>query len=311
MLNIFKTVDKNLFKLEKIEDDAWISLVNPSEEEIEFIKEELNIDMDFLRAALDEEEYSRIEVEDENVLILIDMPTADKEHDHLFYSTLPFAIILTEKNILTVCLKDSYIIDQFEKNSVRSFYTTKRYRFVLQLLFKISKRFLLYLKQIDKMSSEVERQLHRSMKNRELIQLLDLEKSLVYFTTALKGNEIVLEKMMKLDAIKLYEEDEDLLEDVIIENKQAIEMATIYSNILSGMMDAFASVISNNLNVVMKVLTSITVVMAIPTMIASFYGMNVAWLPIATNPNAFWIILAVSGGLSLGAALILIFKKMF
>ncbi len=311
MLNIFKTVDKNLFKLEKIEDDAWISLVNPSEEEIEFIKEQLNIDMDFLRAALDEEEYSRIEVEDEHVLILIDMPTADKEDNHLFYSTLPFAIILTEKNIVTVCLKDSYIIDQFEKNSVRSFYTTKRYRFVLQILFKISKRFLLYLKQVDKMSSEVERQLHRSMRNRELIQLLDLEKSLVYFTTALKGNEIVLEKMMKLDAIKLYEEDEDLLEDVIIENKQAIEMATIYSNILSGMMDAFASVISNNLNVVMKVLTSITVVMAIPTMIASFYGMNVAWLPMATNPNAFWVILGVSGGLSLGAALILIFKRMF
>jgi magnesium transporter len=311
MINIFKTVDKNLFKLEKIEDDAWISLVNPSEEEIDFVKEQLNIEMDFLRAALDEEEYSRIEVEDEHVLILIDMPTADKEDEHLVYSTLPFAIILTEKNIVTVCLKDSYIIDQFEKNSVRSFYTTKKYRFVLQLLFKISKRYLLYLKQIDKMSSDVERQLHKSMKNRELIQLLDLEKSLVYFTTALKANEIVLEKMMRLDAIKLYEEDEDLLEDVIIENKQAIEMATIYSNILSGMMDAFASVISNNLNVVMKVLTSITIVMAIPTMIASFYGMNIAWLPIANSPNAFWVILGVSGALSLAAGLVLAFKRMF
>lgn len=311
MINIFKTVDKNLFKLEKIEDDAWISLVNPSEEEIDFVKEQLNIEMDFLRAALDEEEYSRIEVEDEHVLILIDMPTADKEDEHLVYSTLPFAIILTEKNIVTVCLKDSYIIDQFEKNSVRSFYTTKRYRFVLQLLFKISKRYLLYLKQIDRMSSDVERQLHKSMKNRELIQLLDLEKSLVYFTTALKANEIVLEKMMRLDAIKLYEEDEDLLEDVIIENKQAIEMATIYSNILSGMMDAFASVISNNLNVVMKILTSITIVMAIPTMIASFYGMNIAWLPIANSPNAFWVILGVSGALSLAAGLVLAFKRMF
>jgi magnesium transporter len=311
MLNIFKTVDKNLFKLEKIEDDAWISLVNPSEEEIDFVKEQLNIEMDFLRAALDEEEYSRIEVEDEHVLILIDMPTADKEDEHLVYSTLPFAIILTEKNIVTVCLKDSYIIDQFEKNSVRSFYTTKRYRFVLQLLFKISKRYLLYLKQIDRMSSDVERQLHKSMKNRELIQLLDLEKSLVYFTTALKANEIVLEKMMRLDAIKLYEEDEDLLEDVIIENKQAIEMATIYSNILSGMMDAFASVISNNLNGVMKILTSITIVMAIPTMIASFYGMNIAWLPIANSPNAFWVILGVSGALSLAAGLVLAFKRMF
>lgn len=311
MINIFKTVDKSLFKLEKIEDDAWISMVDPSEEEIDFIKEELNIEIDFLRAALDEEEYSRIEVEDEHVLILIDMPTADKEDDHLVYSTLPFAIILTENNIVTVCLKDSYIIDQFEKNSVRDFNTVKRYRFVLQLLFKISKRFLLYLKQVDKMSSEVERKLHKSMKNQELIQLLDLEKSLVYFTTALTANEIVLEKMMRLDAIKLYEEDEDLLEDVIIENKQAIEMANIYSNILSGMMDAFASVISNNLNVVMKVLTSITIVMAIPTMIASFYGMNVGWLPMANSPNAFWVILGVSGILSFLAALFLTFKKMF
>jgi magnesium transporter len=312
MINIYKTVDDNLFTLKEIEDGAWISLISPTPEELEFIEDELNVDIDFLRAALDEEEYSRIEIEDDQTLILVDIPFLDDEdEEHPFYSTLPFGIIIAGKNIITVCLEDTIVIDQFEKNSVRSFYTFKRYRFLLQLLFKISKRYLLYLKQIDRTSTSIERQLHKSMKNRELIQLLDLEKSLVYFSTSLKTNEVVLNKMMKLDAIKRYPEDEDLLEDVIIENKQAIEMASIYSGILSGMMDAFASVISNNLNIVMKMLTSITIIMAIPTMIASFYGMNVRWLPMVNNPNAFWIIMVISGILSLIAGIILTKKKMF
>jgi magnesium transporter len=160
------------------------------------------------------------------------------------------------------------------------------------------------------MSLNIERELHKSMKNKELIQLLDLEKSLVYFSTSLRGNEIVLEKMLKLDAIKKYPEDEDLLEDVIIENKQAIEMANIYSNILSGMMDAFASVISNNLNIVMKFLTSVTIVLTIPTMIASFFGMNVP-VPLSMQPYAFIIIIAISLGLSTILALFMAKKKMF
>lgn len=311
MINIFKTIDDNLFTLKEIEDGAWISLIDPTTEELQEVEETLNVDMDFLRAALDEEEYSRIEVYNDQLLILVDMPIVENEDEHLVYSTIPFGIVLAGKNIITICLKDSVVIDQFEKNSVRSFATYKRYRFVLQILFKIAKRYLLYLKQIDRMSTHVEKQLHKSMKNRELIQLLDLEKSLVYFTTSLRANEIVLEKMMKLDAMKMYEEDKELLEDVIIENKQAIEMATIYSGILSGMMDAFASVISNNLNIVMKVLTSITIIMAIPTMIASFYGMNVAWLPMAAHPGAFWIILAFSGLLAMIAGIVLAKKNMF
>ncbi|MBN2284930.1 MAG: magnesium transporter CorA family protein [Tissierellales bacterium] len=311
MISIFKTIDDNLFTLKEIEDGAWISLIDPTTEELQEIEEELGVDMDFLRAALDEEEYSRIETYEDQLLILVDMPIVETEEEHLVYSTIPFGIVLAGKNIITVCLKDSVVIDQFEKNSVRSFATYKRYRFVLQILFKIAKRYLLYLKQIDRMSTHIERQLHQSMKNRELIQLLDLEKSLVYFTTSLRANEIVLEKMMKLEAMKLYEEDKDLLDDVIIENKQAIEMASIYSGILSGMMDAFASIISNNLNIVMRILTSITIIMAIPTMIASFYGMNVKWLPMAANPGAFWIILGISGFLSMVAGIVLTKKNMF
>jgi magnesium transporter len=294
MLDIFKTIDDTLFTLEEIEEGAWINLVAPTEDELDFIEETLNVDHDFLRAALDEEESSRIETENEQVLILVDTPYVERTDDHIIYETLPMGIVLTENNIITVCLKSSIVLDQFEKNSIRSFFTFKKYRFLYQILYKNAQRYLLYLRQIDKMSNDVEKQLHQSMKNKELFQLLDLEKSLVYITTALKANEIVLEKIMRINIIKKYSEDEDLLEDVIIENKQAIEMANIYSGILSGTMDAFASIISNNLNIVMKLLTSITILMAIPTMFASFYGMNVDHIPFANTEFGFWIVVTMS-----------------
>lgn len=293
MLNIFKTIDETLFTLDEIEDGAWISLVDPTPEELDFIEEKLSIERDFLKAALDEEETARLETENDQVLILVDTPYVEKTDDHIIYETLPLGIIITDKNIITVCLKNSIVLDQFEKNSIRTFYTFKKYRFLYQILYKNAQRYLLYLRQIDRMSNYIEKQLHKSMKNKELIQLLDLEKSLVYITTSLKANQVVLEKILRINIIKKYSEDEDLLEDVIIENKQAIEMANIYSGILSGTMDAFASIISNNLNIVMKLLTSITILMAIPTMFSSFFGMNVD-LPFSNNPFGFWIILGIS-----------------
>ena len=311
MLDIFKTIGDTLFTLEEIEDDAWINLVDPTPEEIDFIEGELGVDRDFLRAALDEEESARFLVENEQVLILVDTPYVEKTDDHIIYETLPLGIILTKNNIITVCLKNSIVLDQFEKNSVRSFSTFKKYRFVYQLLYKNAQRYLLYLRQIDRMSNYVEKQLHKSMKNKELIQLLDLEKSLVYITTALKANQIVLDKILKIDVIKKYADDEDLLDDVIIENKQAIEMANIYSGILSGMMDAFASVISNNLNIVMKLLTSITILMAIPTMFSSFYGMNVLNMPFSNSPYGFWIVLGMSLVTACIAGFILAKKDLF
>lgn len=294
MLDIFKTIDDTLFTLEEIEDGAWINLVDPTADEIDFIEQELGVDRDFLKAALDEEESARLDVENDQVLILVDTPYVEKIDDHIIYETLPMGIILTEKNIITVCLKNSIVLDQFEKNSIRSFSTCKKYRFLYQILYKNAQRYLLYLRQIDKMSNYVENQLQKSMKNKEIIQLLDLEKSLVYITTALKANEIVLEKVSKMDIIKKYTDDIDLLEDVMIENKQAIEMANIYSGILSIKMDAFASIISNNLNIVMKLLTSITILMAIPTMFSSFYGMNVANIPFSQSPYGFWLIIGIS-----------------
>ena len=294
MLDIFKSIEDTLFKLEKIEDGAWINLVNPTSEELDFIEEELSIERDFLRAALDDEESSRLESEEGQVLILVDTPYVEKQDDHIIYETLPLGIIITDKNIITVCLKNSIVLDQFEKNSIRTFYTYKKYRFLYQILYKNAQRYLLYLRQIDKMSNYIEEQLHQSMKNKELIQLLDLSKSLVYINTALKANQIVLEKILRMNIIKKYSEDEDLLEDVIIENKQAIEMANIYGGILSNTMDAFASLISNNLNIVMKLLTSITILMAIPAIFSGFFGMNFANLPFADSPYGFWIVIGIS-----------------
>ncbi|MDF2676766.1 MAG: magnesium transporter CorA family protein [Bacillota bacterium] len=313
MIDIFKTIDKTLFTLEEIEDGAWINLVNPTSEEISLIEDELKVDKDFLRAALDEEESARIEIDNDNdhVLILVDTPYVEKTDDHIIYETLPMGIIITNKNIITVCLKNSIVLDQFERNSVRSFETFKKYRFLYQILYKNAQRYLLYLRQIDRMSNYVEKQLHKSMKNKEILQLLDLEKSLVYITTALKANEAVLEKITKMDVFKRYSDDEDLFDDVIVENKQAIEMAHIYSGILSVKMDAFGSIISNNLNIVMKLLTSLTILMAIPTMFSSFYGMNVVNIPFANSPYGFWIVIGVSLITVLSVTFLLFRKNLF
>jgi len=313
MIDIFKTIDKTLFTLEELEDGAWINLVNPTSEEISFIEDELHVDKDFLRAALDEEESARIEIDNDNdhVLILVDTPYVEKTDDHIIYETLPMGIIITDKNIITVCLKNSIVLDQFERNSVRSFETFKKYRFLYQILYKNAQRYLLYLRQIDRMSNYVEKQLHKSMKNKEILQLLDLEKSLVYITTALKANEVVLEKITKMDSIKKYSDDEDLFDDVIIENKQAIEMAHIYSGILSVKMDAFGSIISNNLNIVMKLLTSLTILMAIPTMFSSFYGMNVVSIPFANSPYGFYIVVGVSLITVVSVSFLLFRKNLF
>lgn len=290
MVEIFKSVDGKVEKWQTVEPDTWIHLTAPTEEEIADVIKLTGVREEYLRAALDDEETSRIETEDGQHMILIDIPMAQKEGDGVIYMTLPLGIVLLNQQIITVCLKESVIIRELGDGTVKGLHTNLKTRFVFQLLYRVATRYLQYLKQIDKLSNFIERQLHRSMKNKELIQLLELEKSLVFFSTSLKADEMTIEKITRGRFIKLYEEDQDLLEDVLIEIKQAIEMSQIYSSILSGTMDAFASVISNNLNIVMKVLTSITILMAIPTMIYSFYGMNVSHLPL---PNA-WFVLPAS-----------------
>jgi len=309
MLYINKTINNKVYKIEEFEKGSWISLIDPDKDEIDRVVKELGIDPDLLRAALDEEETARFELEEGQSLIIVDIPVVEPEGGSFMYSTLPLGIVRTDDYIITVCLKETSIIEDFAKERVKTFDTSKKTRFTLQLLYKNSSKFLQYLRRIDKASMQVETALHRSMKNRELIEMLKLEKSLVFFSTSLKGNEIVLEKMLKTNAIKRYPEDEDLLEDVIVENKQAIEMCTIYRDILTGTMDAFASVISNNLNMVMKFLTSITIIIAIPTLFASLWGMNVT-VPFINSTFGFWFVVILAGVASIAAGIFLWRKKM-
>jgi len=307
MIDIFKTADGLLQRLTEITEGCWIAMTNPSATELLEIAEKTGIDISNLRAPLDEEERSRIEVEETYTLILVDIPTLEKRNDKDRYVTIPLGILIAKDYLITICLEETPILKCFIDGRVRDFYTYKKTRFILQVLYRNASTFLQHLRTIDRKSEEVERKLHISTQNRELIELLELEKSLVYFTTSLRSNEVVFEKMLKLETIKHYPEDEDLLEDLIIENKQAIEMANIYSGILSGTMDAFASIISNNQNIVMKFLAAITIVLAIPTMVASFYGMNFVHIPGGENPWGFYIV--ILGALLLTAIIVLIFRK--
>jgi magnesium transporter len=311
MLQIYKSTDSGMITLDKVEDGAWINLTNPSPQEILLVSNDLNIPVDHIKAALDEEERSRIEVDEGCTIVIIDIPVPNVNlKEGGTYYTIPLGIIITENHIVTVSLKDNYVINDFIERKNKTFFTYKKTRFLLQILYKTSKLYLQYLRQIDRTSDKIESQLHKALKNQELIQLLELEKSLVYFSTSLKGNEIVLEKIQRFNPVKMYPEDTELLEDVIIENKQAIEMANIYSNILTGTMNAYASVISNNLNIVMKFLTSVTIILAIPTMVASFFGMNVG-IPLAGNPHAFAIIFLMTIFFSVILALTMVKKQMF
>lgn len=313
MVRIFRTVDGAIHQIEEPQEGCWIALTNPTATEIFELSERFQIEVDDLRAPLDEEERSRIEVEDNYTLILVDVPMIEERNEKDWYGTIPLGIIVTETMIITVCLEDTQVLTRFMEGRVRNFYTYMKTRFILQILYRNASMYLRYLRIIDKKSEQVEEKLHISTRNQELIELLELEKSLVYFTTSLRSNEVVLEKLLKVETIKHYPEDTELLEDVIIENKQAIEMANIYSGILSGMMDAFASVISNNLNIVMKVLSIITIVMSIPTIVFSAYGMNVNTdgMPLANSPWGFLVIILVSVCVSLLAALVLSKKKFF
>ena len=286
-------------KLEEIKEfrkGSWINLVNPSENEIKKVCESINIQEDFIRDALDYEEKARIDMEedDNTILFVIDVPVIEKSEDNDIYTTMPLGMIVVRDDFfITVSLRKNKVIEDFEKRKIKNFQTYKKTRFIFQIFYLNSSYFLNYLKQINKETEIAEYILKNSMKNKELLKLLSLEKGLVYFATSLKSNEIVMEKTMRGKIVKLYDDDEDILEDAIIENRQAIEMAQIYTNILNGTMDAYASIISNNLNGVMKFLTSITIVLAIPTMISSFWGMNVK-LPFENSPIGFVIMVLIA-----------------
>ena len=306
MLSYFKTVDGRVRSTAGWGPGCWINCVAPSEDEIAGLIRDFSIEPDFFRAAMDEEESSHIDSEDGNTLIIIDIPVVERTGKEIAYVTTPLGIILTEKNVITVSTRENPILDEFAEGIVRGVQTNLKTHFILHLMLRIASRYLQYLKQIDRMTSQIERELRRSMKNSQLLQLMDIEKSLVYFSSSLKGNELTIEKIMRGRVVKLYEEDQDLLEDVLIEVKQAVDMSGIYLDILSSTMESFASLISNNLNMVMKVLASITLIISIPMVISGYYGMNVEGIPFTT----FWFPIVISILCMAVAAVILKKKEM-
>jgi magnesium transporter len=290
MINYYKTIDGKVTLCEQCSDGCWVNVVSPTQDEIISLTEMFQLDPSYISASLDEEESSRIEKEGQDTLIILDTPMIQRRDQSVTYYTIPIGIIRTKENVITISTTENPLMEDFACGKVRDCNTEFKAKFILQLILKTATRYLLYLKQIDKISNFIEHQLRKSMKNKELIQLLELQKSLVYFNTSLAANEITIKKLAKGRYIKLFEEDEDLLQDVLIEVNQAQDMASIHLNILSNTMDAFASVISNNLNIVMKVLAAITIVISIPTIISSFYGMNVTGIPMAS----FWFPIALS-----------------
>ena len=295
MIKMYNTdINTNITEETKdLKKGNWINMISPTEEEIQRVCAALQIKQDFIRYSLDEEEKARIDTEDDDntTLYIIDIPVIESDRTRRVYVTMPIGVIFVRDDyIITVSQKNNDIIKDIKTENV---ITYKKSRFLLQILYANSKKFLSLLYKIIKELESTENKLKNSLQNEGLLKMLDLEKSLVYFTTSLKSNEVVMEKTTRGKIIKLYEEDEDLLEDAIIENKQAIEMAKIYSDILSGTMDTYASIISNNLNAVMKILTSVTFILAIPTLIASIWGMNVE-LPFQREPLGFLIITVFS-----------------
>lgn len=317
MLKIYKSLETGPLKelsLKTLESGAWINIVDPTPYELKVVGNLTEVEPDFLRSALDDEERSHIDIEDDSVMILTNVPII---RDGGGYDTLPLAIIVTEDYIITVCLKETPVVSYFDEKTARLFRTFKRTRFLFQILYRSATFYLRYLRQISLQSDEIESKLRHSMNNQEILKLLELQKSLTFFNASLRSNGAVLDKLMRLRTttsmqpmLKYYEEDEDLLEDVIIENKQAREMVEMYSKILARLADTFSSIISNNLNQVMKFLAAMTILLAIPTVISSFFGMNVP-VPLSDSPSAFGGIFFLAAVLAVSCGVLLWKRGMF
>ena len=280
-MKYFMTDNQVIHEEEKLQDGVWVRMISPTQEECEEIADVLNVDIDDIKAALDEEESSRIELQDGYTLILVDVPTTEIRHDKQSYTTIPLGIILTQDVIVTVCTEDTPVLKNFVINRVKEFSTKKRLRFVYQILYRTATIYQTNLRIIDKRRTEIE-------------------------------ERIVLDRLTRYKRLEQYPEDTELLGDVIVENQQAIEMTSIYRDIINGTRELMSSVIDNRLNNVMKYLTSITIVMAIPTVISGIYGMNVdeRWMPFANTPHGFLLICVLTLLICIITMLILRKKKM-
>lgn len=272
----------------------WINVVNPTKDEIERICTATNVNPDFIKYSLDAEEKARIDADDESILFIIDVPVSEEDNGNVVYSTMPVGIIFVRDDyLITISIRENALITRMELLIKKMLATYKKSQFLFQVFYENSSMYLSMLKIINRKTELLEKTLRKSLKNEDLMKMLNIQKSLVYFATSLKSNEIVMEKTLRGKIIKLYEEDQDLLEDSIVENKQAMEVAKTYSDILNETMDVYSSVISNNINDIMKILTSITIILAVPTLIASIWGMNVP-VPLQNNPNGFVILIVSS-----------------
>jgi len=284
MLTIYKTTEQGLEQLDTMANGTWVKAIDPTPDEIEKLVN-LGVDVDYINYSLDLDETPRIERDEEYTFILIRIPHRQPEHD-IPYTTIPLGIMIKGNTIVTICRYDKEMFDVLAKGKYRLLKTGKRYRFALYIFLETATRYLVHLREINRATEAIEDQLQKATRNRELLELLKYQKSLTYFSTALRANEVMMERVQRTQIFSYYEEDQDLLEDVITENQQAMQMTNIYTQIILSMMDAFASIISNNLNGVMKALAALTIILNLPTIVASFYGMNVA-LPGETHPFAF------------------------
>jgi len=290
VVKYYKTDDRKIHEESGPADGVWIDMYNPTIAEGEEIAKRLGIDISDLLAPLDDEESSRIELEDGYTLILVDIPALEIRHDKEAYTTIPLGIILANDMIITVCSEETPILQAFVNGRVKEFSTKKKLRFVYQILFRIASYYQVNLRIIDKKRTEIEERIDDNTKDVDLIDLHALESTLVYFATSLRANAVVLDRLTRYKRLEQYPDDKELLGDVIVENQQAIEMTTIYRDIINGTRDLMSSVIDNRLNNVMKTLTSITLVMGIPTLVSGIYGMNVSSIPLATTQYGFGLI---------------------
>ncbi|MCI8601817.1 MAG: magnesium transporter CorA family protein [Oscillospiraceae bacterium] len=308
MLTYYKTIEGKLTELEAEEQGCWIQAVAPTPNETARLVDQLGLDAGFVASSLDEEEASRIEQEDDQIFVVVDVPYRNEREDGtVFYTTLPLGVIITPKYFVTISSAASSVVSDITDGVIRGVRTQFKTQLLLNILLRIAQRFLIYLKQIDRISGSMESQLNTSTSNAALVQILGLEKSLVYFSSSLRANETTLKRISRGRLVTLYEDDEDLLEDTLIEINQAIEMTGTYSHILNSTMEAYANIINNNVNLTMKILASVTVLMTIPTMVFGYYGMNVAGLQ---NP-VWWFPCVISAVGALLTLAVLIKLKMF
>ena len=312
MLNYYKTDDRIIREIEGFEPGCWIKLTSPTLEECTEISERFDMDIADVRAALDDEESSRMSLEDNYTLILMDIPTAEVRNNRHVYTTIPLGIIIRDDVLITVCSEETAVLRTFVDQRVRDFSTKKQMRFTYQIIYNSCMVYQSLLRSIDRKRTEIEERIDQDTEDVDLIDLHELESNLVYFATSLRANGVVLDRLTRYGRLRQYEEDQELLDDVIIENKQAIEMTQIYRDIINGTRELLSTVINNRLNNAMKYLAAITIVMSIPTIISGLWGMNVAgeWMPLSSTPFGFGIICLITLVICVIAWIILRKRKM-